>query len=275
MRIDASKATDAKGEQFHIKCKPGDLPATVLLPGDPARSERIASQWDTYELVAQHRQYYTYRGVFKGTDLAVTSTGIGPAATEIAVTELARVGASNFIRVGSSGALQRECEVGDIIISTGAVRLEDSSLPYARPTYPALANHEVVLALIDAAEELDIRYHVGLTASTSSFYLGQGRPGFNDYFPSTAEHLVADLQKANVLNFEMEASLLLVLSQIYGLRAGAVCAVFANRVTNELAEEGEENAIAVANLAAHKLAEMDREREEAGKRFWHPSLTRR
>ncbi len=275
-KLNAAKATDDSGFQFHIRCKPGDLPGTVLLPGDPDRSKKIALAWDDPAMVgvARHRQYYTYKGVYKDTPVAVTSTGIGPAATEIAVTELARVGARTLIRVGSCGALQKHCRVGDLIISSGAVRLEDSSLHYARETYPAVADYEVVLALVDAAEELGARYHVGLTASTSSFYLGQGRPGHRDYFPSHAEHLVADLQAANVLNFEMEASLLFVMSQIYSLRAGAVCAVYANRVTNELEEKGEDDAIAVANLAAHKLGIMDGEKRDKDARYWHPGLLR-
>ena len=99
--------------------------------------------------------------------------------------------------------------------------------------YPAVADYRVVIALIQAAEELKYRYHVGITASTDTFYAGQGRPGYNGYFPSHKAHILKDLQQARVQNFEMEASCLFTLASLFGKKAGAVCCIIANRVTNE------------------------------------------
>jgi len=150
--------------------------------------------------------------------------------------------------------------------------MEASSKYYVPESYPAIASYEVVLALIEACETLGYRYHVGLTATTSSFYLAQGRPGYNNYKNSNTDNILPDLQKARVLNFEMEASHIFTLAQLYGLRAGAVCAVYANRISNEFAVKGEKEAIMAANYAIKILQEMDKEKEKKGKRYWFRRL---
>jgi len=132
----------------------------------------------------------------------------------------------------------------------GSVRLEGTSKHYVIPEYPAIASYDIVLALIDAAETLGVKYHVGLTASSDSFYVGQERPGYKGYLPPHQRGLIDYLRSVNVLNFEMESSIIFVLANIYGLKAGAVCAVIANRETNEFAPHaGIEDAIRVANEA--------------------------
>ncbi|MHA1304312.1 MAG: nucleoside phosphorylase [Candidatus Heimdallarchaeaceae archaeon] len=272
-KTSADKPVFEEGMQYHIECKPGDLQGPVLLPGDPERARRIAETWDKKREVAAHRQYYSYTGEVHNVPISVTSTGIGTPACEIALTELANIGCDTFIRVGSTGAIQPGIELGDLIISTGAVKMEGSSEFYVPPNFPAFANYEVVIALIEACETLGYRYHVGITASTSSFYLGQGRPGFNDYKISKTDLIVPDLQKMGVLNFEMEASHVFTLSQLFGLRAGAICAVYANRVTNEFATKGEKEAIQAANLAARILYEMDEQKKKRGKKYWYRSIT--
>lgn len=246
---DAEHVASDEGLQYHIKVKPGDLPATVLMPGDPKRVQKIAKQWDSSEQVADYRQYVSYRGSYKGVPISALSSGIGPSAVEIAVAELKNVDIKHIIRVGSCGVLDADIEIGELVISEAAVRLEDTSKHYVRPEYPAVASRMVTSALIRACEENNLPYHVGITASSSSFYLGQGRPGWNNYLPSHRANLVEDLKQANVLNFEMEASLLFVMSSIYKLHAGAVCAVYANRETGEFEPKGEETAIEAANEA--------------------------
>ncbi|MHA1204207.1 MAG: nucleoside phosphorylase [Candidatus Heimdallarchaeaceae archaeon] len=271
-KVSADKPIFEQGIQYHIECKPGDLKGPVLLPGDPERAKRIASTWEEMHQVASHRQYYSYTGKVHGVPISVTSTGIGTPACEIAMTELVNIGCDTFIRVGSSGAIQPGIELGDLIISSGAVKMEGSSGFYVLPEYPAMAHYEVVLALIEACETLGFRYHLGITASSSSFYLGQGRPGVNDYKLSKTDLIVPDLQKMGVLNFEMEASHIFTLGQIYGLRTGAICAVYANRVTNEFATKGEKEAIQAANLAVKILHDMDLEKKEKGKKYWYRAL---
>lgn len=271
-KISADKPVFEEGKQYHIEAKAGDLKGPVLLPGDPERALRIAKTWDTYKKIAEHRQYYSYTGKIYGTDISVTSTGIGTPACEIALTELANIGCKTFLRVGSTGAIQPEIELGDLIISTGAMKMEGSSKWYVNETFPAIAHYEVVLALIEACEELGYVYHLGITASSSSFYLGQGRPGYRDYKVSWTEKIVPDLQKMGVLNFEMEASHIFSLAQIYGFRAGAICAVYANRHKNEFATKGEKKAIKAANLAVKILHEMDQDKKDSKKKHWYRNM---
>ncbi|MHA1667054.1 MAG: nucleoside phosphorylase [Candidatus Heimdallarchaeaceae archaeon] len=268
----ADKPVFEEGRQYHIDCKPGDLLGPVLLPGDPERAKRIAETWEEYKEVAKHRQYYSYTGKVYSTPISVTSTGIGTPACEIALTELMNIGCKTFIRVGSTGAIQPGMELGDLVINTGAVKLEGSSIHYVPESFPSIAHYEVVLALIEACEKLGYTYHLGLAASSSSFYLGQGRPGYNNYTISKTETILPDLQKMGVLNFEMEASHIFTLGQIFGVRTGAVCAVYANRITNEFATLGEEKAIAAANYAVKVLAEMDKEKKEEKKKNWYRNI---
>ncbi|AFK51144.1 uridine phosphorylase [Thermogladius calderae 1633] len=263
----------AEGRVYHLAVKPGDVSRYVLLPGDPERVPRIAKYWEKHWLVASHREYVTYSGYYKGVFISATSTGIGGPATAIAVEELAQVGADTLIRVGTTGALTREVKVGDLIISTGAVRLDGTSRQYVIPEYPAVASFEVVLALIGAAEELGVRYHVGLTASSDSFYVGQERPGFRGYLPPFQRGLIEFLRSVRVLNFEMEAATIFTLSNIYGLRSGAVCAAIANRETEEfIVDAGVEDAIKVANEAVKILSEWDSIASSRRRVFVTPSL---
>ena len=243
------------GTQYHLKVKPGDMSDVVLLPGDPKRVARIIEQWDKSEKLAEYRQYVSYKGQYKGTDISTVSSGIGPAAVEIAVTELKNVGVNNIIRVGSSGTLRPDIEIGDLVISEAAVRFEDTSKHYVIPEFPAVASRMVTSALIRACEENNLPYHVGITATTSSFFLGQGRPGWNDYVPSFKKNFVEDMTKAGVMNIEMEASLMFVIGSLYEMQMGAVCAVYANRATNEFGVKGEDIAIKSANEATRIIVD--------------------
>ena len=272
-RTRADKVVFEGGLQYHIQLKPGDIPPYVLLPGDPKRIDIIKSVWDESKELAYYRQYRSVRGKYKGVEIGAVSTGIGCPALEIAVVELANIGVHTFIRVGSTGAIQPGIEPGDLIITTAAVRLDGMSKNYAPIEYPAVASLDVTLALIKAAEDLGYRYHVGITVSADSFYAGQERPSYKDYLPDWNKGLIERLQKLKVLNFEMEASGLLVLASVFGLRAGVINAVFANRVTNVFEKKGEKEAAKVASEAVKILREWDEERERRGKNeFWIPIL---
>ena len=260
-------------EQYHVELTDGDIEGPVLLPGDPDRVEIIADCWDEYAERAAHREYRTLTGTYDDEPLSVTSTGIGSPSAAIAVEELARIGAESFIRVGSCGAIQEDVAVGDLVITTAAVRQEGTSDEYVREDYPAAADDEVVTALVTAAERLGYDYHLGVTCSTDSFYAGQSRPGFEGFRAAGAEERINELQEAGVLNFEMEASAILTLAGLYGLRAGAVCTVYANRVTGEFRTEGQQKAAETASLAAALLSKMDRKKAEAGVDHWHAGLS--
>jgi len=268
----ASRPETSDKIQYHIGLKPNDIAPSVLLPGDPDRAILISRLWDSAKEIAKKRSYLTFTGLYRGIPISTTSTGIGCPATAIAIEELGAIGAETLIRVGSSGAIQKNIKCGDLIISTGAVRNDGTSSQYVVPQYPAFANHQVTLALIEAAESFGYPYHVGITCSTDSFFTGQGRPGLKNYWQSYMDNIIPDLKAARVLNFEMECSTIFTLSNLFGLRSGAVCAVFANRETNEFATLGEKEASQTACEAIKILAEWDEQLVKAKKRNWFPSL---
>ncbi len=268
----ADMVENEEGMQYHIQCGRGDVARYVLLPGDPDRVDLISSLWDERREIAYHREFKTHSGKYRGVKISATSTGIGSPSSIIAVEELARIGGDTFIRVGSTGAIQENIEIGDLIITTGSVRLEGTSKEYVRAEYPAFANYEIALALIESAEQMGYRYHVGITASTDSFYLGQGRHGFKGYTQSFSEVLLDDLRRANVLNFEMESSAIFTVANIYGLRAGCISVVFANRMRDEFETVSEEPAAKVANEAVKILHEWDEEKRKRRKRYFYPSM---
>jgi len=243
------------------------------LPGNPGRVETITGLWDDATTVASHREYRTATGQYDECDISVTSTGIGGPSAAIALEELARVGSETFIRVGSCGTIHPEIEVGDLVISSGAVRQEGTSKEYIDPEYPAVADHEVLSALVAAAERLGYDYHVGVTMSADSFYAGQARTGFDGYEAPRSDELLETLRNANVANIEMEAATILTLASIYGLRAGAVCAVYANRQTGEFRTDGDSRAAETASLAVALLARMDQIKREKGVSVWHAGLS--
>lgn len=258
--------------QYHLDVSPEDVASTVLLPGNPERVPKIVDCWDEHEMCAHHREYRTATGTYSGTPLSVTSTGIGSPSAAIAVEELARIGATTFIRVGSCGSIREDVSVGDLVITTAAVRQEGTSDEYVRESYPAAADYEVVCALVAAAERLGYEYHTGITMSADSFYAGQGRPGFDGYESPQGDGLVDELIAANVTNIEMEASAILTLANLYGLSAGAVCTVYADRTKGTFRTEGEIRAAETASLAAHLLAKMESTKRAEGADHWHAGL---
>ncbi len=271
----SAKKPTKEGKQYHIQCKRGDLAKYLLVPGAPERAAKIASFWDEAKEIAYSREFRSFTGKYKGVSLSALSSGIGAASIAIAVNEAANVGVEAFIRVGSTSAIQRDLECGDLVISSAAVRLDGTSQHYVPLEYPAFADYEVLLALVEAAESLGARYHVGVTATTADFYAGQARPSFKTFYPPKLDELIPLLQKAGVLNFEMECAPLFVLCSLFGLRAGTVCAVYANRVTDVFeAGAGEETCIKVANEAVRILSRWDAEKRKKGKKRLYPSLLR-
>jgi uridine phosphorylase len=166
-----------------------------------------------------------------------------------------------------------ELDCGDIAISTAAVRLDGTSKQYVEAEYPAAASYDVTLALIEAAEKLGKKYRAGYTASSDSFYVGQGRPGLEGYLPPHAEKIVEQLRRQHVITMEMEASTVFTLAGLYGLRGGCILAVYANRVMNKFEVKGEKDVCKVAVEAVRILSKWDSDRQKAGKRHWSPGLS--
>lgn len=245
---------DAKGRLYHIGLKRADVGRVALLPGDPDRVPRIAERFEDAKELSSHREFRTFGGLVGGEYVVAVSTGIGGPSTAIAVEELARLGVETMIRVGTCGSIQPSVKVGSLVVAEAAVRLDGTTRQYVMEGYPAAASPEVVMALRESASALKKGYASGLTASTDSFYVGQGRPGYGGYVPSGARHLVRDLRAGSVLCFEMESSTLFTLGRLFGLRTGAVFAVLAERTTNAFeADAGVDAAIDVAVEAVRRL----------------------
>lgn len=262
------------GMQYHIRCKRGDIAKYVLLPGDPERVDVIAAEWTERRKIADFRGHRTFTGRIGDTELSCCSTVSGSPSAINAYEELAELGADTFIRVGSTGAIQEHIALGDLIISAGAMRHDGTSQYYVDPAYPAFASYDVVAALVQACEELQVPYHVGVSCSTASWYCGQGRPGFGGYTQSFFANKIADLNRARVLNFDMESAAIFTLSNLYGLRAGSICTAIANRITDEFRFVGMDNCTKAANLAVTILHSWDRAKAAQQKRHFYPALLR-
>ncbi|HUQ44082.1 MAG TPA: nucleoside phosphorylase [Candidatus Limnocylindria bacterium] len=262
--------------QYHIDLGPGELAEYILLPGDPDRTTRIARLLDDVELERRHREFASVTGTYRGQRVSIVSTGIGTDNVEIVMAELLAITERpTIIRVGSCGGLQPEMGLGDLVISTGAVRLETTTSWFVHDGYPAVADYEAVVALIEAAERLGNRYHVGLTATAPGFFGAQGRP--IPQLPIRYPDLAEDMARQRVLNFEMEASALLVLAGLARCRAGVVCAVYAQRTTGDFVtgaakDEAEAACVETGLEALRLLADMDRRKQAASTDRWRPSL---
>ena len=225
---------------FHLGITSDDLQgATVaIVPGDPARVERIARLMDSPVHLNSVREFTSWRANINNTTVIVCSTGIGGPSTSIAVEELSQLGITTFLRVGTTGAIQNSIEPGDIIITNGSVRLDGASSHFAPVEFPAVANFDCTQSLVEAAKSSDATYHVGITASSDTFYPGQERydtrTGYvNRHFRGSME----EWQHLGVLNYEMESATLLTMCAAQGLRAGCVAAAIVNRTRNEIPDE--------------------------------------
>lgn len=264
----------AQGKQYHTGVGPGEVASTILLCGDPKRAYRTAEYFQHAEAPITNREYVTITGEYQGIPLTVMATGMGTDNTEMAVVEVGQIlERPTYLRIGTSGGLHTDVRIGDQLISTGALRYEMTSTFFVPEQYPALAHHEVVLALAEAAARKQIPHHLGLTATAAGFYGAQGRrvPGF----PPRESGLVDELIRVGVWNFEMEASCLFSLATLSGARAGCVCGVINERqrncfASNEQIAATERNTIELGLEAVVVLAQMDRRRGTA--RYWLPSM---
>lgn len=249
-------------EEFHLKIKPGDVGRYVLLCGDPGRCEKIADYFDEAAFVKANREYTIFTGTMEGEKVSVCSTGIGGPSLAIAVEELMHCGADTFIRVGTAGGMAVDVMGGDVVIGSGAIRMEGTTKEYAPAEYPAVADYRVVNALVDAALEAGVPYHVGVLHNKDNFY-GQHSP---DTMP-VRDELKTKWQAfldCGALASEMESAALFIISSIRRARAGCIVQVFANQTRRALGLEDPmvldtEAAVRVGALAVRKLILRDRE----------------
>lgn len=215
------------GEQYHIGLKAGDVGKYVILPGDPKRCKKIAEYFDNAELIADRREFVTYTGFLNGEKVSVTSTGIGGPSSAIAMEELVNVGADTFIRVGTCGGMEVNVKGGDVVIATGAIRMEGTSKEYAPIEFPAVADLDITNALVSAAKNLNYEYHTGVVECKDSFY-GQHSP---DRMPVSYELINKweAWKRLGCLASEMESAALFIVASTLKVKTGSVFLTVANQ----------------------------------------------
>lgn len=211
---------DEFNRQFHIKLKEDDIGKYVILPGDPKRCKIIAEYLDDAKLVGDNREYTSYTGHLNGVKVSVVSTGIGGPSAAIAMEELVNIGATTFIRVGTSGAMQIDVKAGDSIIATGAIRNEGTSKEYGPIEFPAIANFEVTSALIKAADKLGYPKHVGVVHCKDSFY-GQNEPESKPVSNELINKWKSYIALGSLCS-EMESAALFIVAAYRKVRCGSI-----------------------------------------------------
>lgn len=253
--------SEDKNKQYHIQVGKEDIGRYVILSGDPKRCAKIAKYIDDAKLVADNREYVTYTGYLDGVKVSVTSTGIGGPSASIALEELVQAGADTFIRIGTCGGMQLNVRSGDVVIASGAVRMEGTSKEYAPIEFPAVADIEVVNALMKAADELNVDSHVGVVQCKDSFY-GQHSP---ERMPVGYELLNKweAWKRLGCLASEMESAALFVVGSALHVKVGSVFLVVANQ---EREKEG------LSNPVVHNTDKAVRVAVEALRRIIHENV---
>ena len=254
-----------EGLQYHLQIRKGDVGRYVIMPGDPKRCARIAGYFDDARLVADSREYITYTGYLDGEMVSVTSTGIGGPSASIAREELVLCGAHTFIRVGTCGGMDMDVKGGDIVVATGAIRMEGTSREYAPIEFPAVADLEVTNALVAAAKDLGYTYHAGVVQCKDAFY-GQHEP---QRMPVSYELLNKweAWKKMGCLASEMESAALFIVAGKLRVRAGACFLVMANQEREKLGLENPvvhdtDMAVRTAVGAVRNLIRQDNEKNK-------------
>ena len=245
--------------EFGGQCKQGDIAPYVLVPGSKARTRRFASLWDDARLMADHHEFLIYSGTYEGIPLSVCSTGIGGTSVSVAIEELISLGGHTFIRVGVTGSLQRDIPVGMLTIASAAVRRDRTSCGFIPMAIPALASPEVTLALRSACIEKEFKFRIGITATSGTFYCGEGRPGYNGYSQKWMEAIVSDFQQAGIIDWDTETAALYAICLARGVRAGRINGVVDSVLGEAPDPSAEERAVEAALLGVSKLAAWDQE----------------
>jgi len=257
--------------RFGGQAQPGDVAPYVLVPGSKQRVEQFAMRWDTARKVADHYEFLLYTGEYAGFPISACSTGIGGTSVAIAVEQLAELGVRTLLRVGVTSPLVDELGLGEAVIARGAVRWDGASIDYAIPAYPALADFEVAMAGISAAEHLGIPYKFGIIGDMAS--LGPHRAdGFRHFLNDRTEPMRQAMYQAGVLDGTGESAVLFVQASIFGLRAGTI------NISGEDKERGrwdpsiEEKAVQVGLETLRVLARWDQAKAERGWPYILPDL---
>ena len=236
---DMKNYSEDPGRQYHIQVAKGEVGRYVIMPGDPKRCAKIAEYFDDPLLIADNREYVTYTGTLDGVKVSVTSTGIGGPSASIAMEELYRCGADTFIRIGTCGGIQTEVKSADVVIATGAVRMEGTSREYAPIEYPAVPDLDVTNALVNAAKQQNVDFHTGVVQCKDSFY-GQHEPEVKPVSYELLNKWEA-WKRLGCLASEMESAALFIVASHLRVRTGSCFLVVANQEREKL---GLENPVA-------------------------------
>ena len=226
---------------YHIGFSKSDLgsnaPETVLLSGEPERSQYIARTYlQNVKLLSEYRGLHSYLGeLSNGKPVLVATSGMGASSLSIVVNELVQVGIKQFIRIGTCGSIQPNVLVGNIVLSQAALCRQGAALDIAPVEYPAVADPYLTVALAESARKLNIPFHLGITASVDTFYEGQERTisSANPHLQPWLQGITATYRNLNILNYEMEAGTLFKMSGVYDFAAACICAVVAQRTEAE------------------------------------------
>ena len=256
-----SKRPYSTDRLYHIDLAEGEVGRYVLLPGDPGRVEVIGKYFDDPQVMAYHREYKTITGTLDGVPVSVTSTGIGGPSTAIAVEELHMLGADTFIRIGTCGGMNTKVLAGDIVIANSAIRAEGTSREYMPIEFPAVADYDVLTALVQAAQENGASHHVGVVQCKDSFY-GQHDPGRMPVHTMLENNWQAWMQ-GGTLASEMESAALFVIASTLGCRASSVHLCMGNQERRAMGlpdpeVKDPELAVKTAVLALRKLIAADK-----------------
>lgn len=214
-------------KQMHIQCVEGDVGRYVILPGDPGRCEAIAAHFDNPVHVGMNREYNIYTGTLLGEKVSVCSTGIGGPSASIAMEELHNIGADTFIRVGTCGGIDLDVQAGDVVVATGAVRYEHTSLEYAPIEYPAVPDLDITVALRQASQALGYRTQTGIVQCKDAFY-GQHMPQKSPVYYELLNKWES-WKRLGVKASEMESAALFVVADALGVRCGSCFHVIWNQ----------------------------------------------
>ena len=214
-------------KKYHINLDDSHQAKYAVLPGDPGRVEKIAAYLDNPKFLGQNREYTSWLGQLENENVLIMSTGMGGPSTAIGIEELLQTGIRNFIRVGTCGGINLEVQGGDLVIATGAVRMDGTPNEYVPIEFPSVANFELTTSLVSAAKNLNYKYHTGIVQCKDSFY-GQHDP---ERMPIGYElkNKWDAWFKSNVLASEMESSTLFIVSQVLGARAASILNVIWNQ----------------------------------------------
>ena len=250
---------------YHIQVAPGEVGRYVIMPGDPKRCAKIAAYFDDPVLIADNREYVTYTGTLDGVKVSVTSTGIGGPSAAIAMEELYRCGADTFVRIGTCGGMQPEVKSGDVVVATGAIRMEGTSREFAPLEFPAVADLTVTNALVNAAKQKGCPFHTGVVQCKDSFY-GQHEPETKPVSYELMNKWEA-WKRLGCLASEMESAALFVVASYLHVRVGSCFLVVTNQEREKLGLKNPvvhdtDMAIQVAVEAIRQMIREDQNQEE-------------